>query len=311
MEQKSLRTLAIALLCVLALVGAAATLETVQSGSDSGSGGFLGGQEGDSTGPIGGQDRTAAGANGQLVEPTCVVSGPSPAIIWAGVAATVVAGALVARRFGLAVTAVVAAALVPLALLLGLVLTSGCPEASTGPLPSATAASNGGGGGGGAGGGGSGEMLAVAIPALALLSVLLIAIGGGLVSLLFSTDEESSPDESVERVDDDGERRAEVGRAAGRAAERLDDADDFENEVYRAWREMADSLPVDHPGSSTPGEFAMAAREIGIDEADVDELTDVFEIVRYGGRDPTPDREERAVAALRRIEDEYRGDADA
>ena len=310
MGWKPLRTLALALLCVLVLVGTAATLETLQSGGAGGSGNLWNGGGGDNTGIAGGQDRTAAGANGQLVEPTCVVSGPSPAIIWAGAVAIAIAGALVARRFGLAVTLVVATALVPLALLLGLVLTSGCPEASTGPLPNGTVAPSSG-DGGGAGGGSSGEMLAVALPALALLSVLLVAIGGGLVSLLFSNDEESSSDESVERADDENERRAEVGRAAGRAAERLDDADDFENEVYRAWREMADSLPVDRPGSSTPGEFAAAAREIGIDSEDVGELTDVFESVRYGGRDPTADREERAVAALRRIEDEYGGDADA
>jgi hypothetical protein len=40
----------------------------------------------------------------------------------------------------------------------------------------------------------------------------------------------------------------------------------------------------------------------GVDEAAVAELMGLFEAVRYGGRDPTGERAERAIAALERIQ---------
>lgn len=96
-----------------------------------------------------------------------------------------------------------------------------------------------------------------------------------------------------------------VGRAAGRAADRIEASEEFDNEVYRAWAEMATSLEVEHPDSSTPSEFATAAVDAGMDREDVEGLTRLFEDVRYGGRSPTPEREHAAVETLRRIEDQY------
>ncbi|MFT4958108.1 MAG: hypothetical protein ACI9PP_002168, partial [Halobacteriales archaeon] len=93
--------------------------------------------------------------------------------------------------------------------------------------------------------------------------------------------------------------------AAGRAADRLETGDEFENDVYRAWAEMTTELEVEHPSSSTPSEFAMAAVDAGMDRNDVDRLTELFEEVRYGGFDPTPEREGEAIETLRRIETEY------
>ncbi|WP_245726704.1 DUF4129 domain-containing protein [Natronorubrum sediminis] len=98
---------------------------------------------------------------------------------------------------------------------------------------------------------------------------------------------------------------AAVGTAAGVAADRLESADEFDNEVYRAWREMTELLEVDRPASSTPREFARAATDAGLDRDDVDELTRLFEDVRYGGEATTQTRERRAIEVLRRIEAEY------
>lgn len=96
-----------------------------------------------------------------------------------------------------------------------------------------------------------------------------------------------------------------LGETAGEAADRIDDSGDVDNEVYRAWREMTEYIDLDDPETSTPREFAAAARAAGMTADDVDELTDLFEEVRYGGIPPTESAEERAVAALRRIEDSY------
>ncbi|MFB6104699.1 MAG: DUF4129 domain-containing protein [Halobacteriaceae archaeon] len=96
-----------------------------------------------------------------------------------------------------------------------------------------------------------------------------------------------------------------LGQAAGDAADRIDQDGDADNEVYRAWREMTGYVDVDRPAASTPREFAAAATAAGMAEPDVAELTDLFEEVRYGGLPATEDAERRAVEALRRIEDSY------
>ena len=154
---------------------------------------------------------------------------------------------------------------------------------------------------------------------LAVLLVLAVLVGGFVVvRRLRGTDSQA---ERVAAADDDGEdgenddARASVddsalGAAAGRAATHLAGAGSPpENDVVRAWRELATVLDVSRPASSTPREFADAATAAGVDEAAVAELTALFEAVRYGGRDPTGERAERAVAALERVQAE-RDDAD-
>jgi hypothetical protein len=96
-----------------------------------------------------------------------------------------------------------------------------------------------------------------------------------------------------------------IGRAAGRAADRIESDADLDNAVFRAWREMTRELDVTNPAASTPAEFATAAVDAGMAHEDVDELTGLFEAVRYGGRDPDTDRERRAVDALRNIQRTY------
>jgi hypothetical protein len=68
---------------------------------------------------------------------------------------------------------------------------------------------------------------------------------------------------------------------------------------------MTELLDVDEPSSTTPGEFATAAVAAGLGRSDVDELTRLFEDVRYGSTEPSEDLEARALAVFRRIESRY------
>lgn len=141
-------------------------------------------------------------------------------------------------------------------------------------------------------------MVAPSLPVL----VGLLVIAGVLVALGLRRLADA---EAAENATGSAERVAAVGRAAGRAADRIETSDDIGNEVYRAWVEMTELLDVAAPESTTPGQFAAAAVEAGLDRGDVNELTRLFEDVRYGGRPVTPIEEHRAIAVLRRIESGY------
>ena len=165
--------------------------------------------------------------------------------------------------------------------------------------------------GGGLMGGGE----AVAPPSL-LSQFLLVGVVGLLVVVAVlvltgdhdQTVSEGGLGEGDEETSEEAVDVAAVGAAAGRAADRIEETDDeesFENEVYRAWAEMTDSLTVDHPESSTPGEFAAAAVDAGLAREDVERLTRLFADVRYGGAEATAEREQTAVETLRRIEAAY------
>ncbi len=101
---------------------------------------------------------------------------------------------------------------------------------------------------------------------------------------------------------------AALGSIAGAAADRIENSSEAENEVYRAWAAMVDHLAVDRPEATTPGEFADAAVDAGMAREDVTALTELFEEVRYGERDPGA-RAELAVDTLRRIEERYAGES--
>ena len=166
--------------------------------------------------------------------------------------------------------------------------------------------------GNGSGGAGPEAMQnAVSDPSFLLGVLLALAIAAAVLLLVFASGDTDAPVPDAEDEEPEPEPDvAAVGRAAGRAADRIDDGEDgFENDVYRAWVEMTDHLAVAHPESSTPAEFADAAVEAGMDAADVRELTTLFEEARYGDYAVTDERESRAVAALRRIESQY-ADAD-
>ncbi|WP_226021844.1 DUF4129 domain-containing protein [Halomicrobium salinisoli] len=72
------------------------------------------------------------------------------------------------------------------------------------------------------------------------------------------------------------------------------------NDVYRAWLGLAEAAGATDR-AATPTEVAHAARERGLDERAVAELTALFREVRYAGRDVTSDREHRARDALERV----------
>lgn len=162
------------------------------------------------------------------------------------------------------------------------------------------------------GGGGTSDPPAIGdwFPVYLLLggaAVLLVAIsvlttrGGG--SEPAPTEEESTgttPDMT-----------AELGAAAGRAADRLEADTGRENEVYRAWIEMIELLDVGDPQSATPGAFAREASKSGLAAEDVADLTELFEEVRYGDRPANERREREAVELLRRIEDRYATEAES
>jgi len=140
----------------------------------------------------------------------------------------------------------------------------------------------------------------------AVFGIALVAVA----AVLFRASGDQTVTTLGEEEDDTGEQPdvADLAAAAGEAAERLQEHDaDVDNEVYRAWWEMTSLLNVPRPDSATPGEFADAAIEAGLDESHVDDLTTLFEEVRYGRRDPKS-REERAIAIFQEIETAY-GDA--
>ncbi len=155
----------------------------------------------------------------------------------------------------------------------------------------------------GGGGGGDVETSQPSPPSVILLAILSLAFLATAIAIVRARGTpvpDTAEDEHAAGADP-----AAVGRAAGRAAERLEGEADVDNEVYRAWREMTELLDVENPETSTPGEFATAAVEAGLGQSDVAELTRLFEDVRYGPAPPSEPLERRASTVFRRIQDRY------
>ncbi|MEF8843019.1 MAG: DUF4129 domain-containing protein [Haloarculaceae archaeon] len=289
----------LALLAVLALGAAAATLE------DTATAGGAGGSGGDSGAGVGSGDRFDLG--GFNVSESASAT-PLPDVVGQVVAALLLLVAVFGlyafyREHGLkglvTTTAVVTGVMLLLYLLLqglggGIDLDgrSGLLGGQEPTLP------------GGAPSGPESSTVPVADPPTTLLVLFgLVLVGAAAVVFRLTGDDvaEADAEEAAAPAPD----VAAVGRAAGRAADRIEAEADVENAVFRAWREMTDGLDVANPASSTPSEFAVAAVDAGMDREDVTELTELFEAVRYGGLDADEDREHRAVDALRRIERTY------
>ncbi|WP_306059541.1 DUF4129 domain-containing protein [Natronococcus wangiae] len=146
-------------------------------------------------------------------------------------------------------------------------------------------------------------------PLLVVLALITAAFVGGLVLSRGSGGSDGTASEPGAAAPTEAEAdAAAVGSAAGRAADRIDEGAAVDNEVYRAWREMTALLEVERPESSTPREFAGAAVDAGLRRDHVEELTRLFEDVRYGDVETTSAMEERAASVLRRIETEYARD---
>ena len=292
-------TAVLVVLAVLALGAAAATLE------DTATAGGAGGSGGDSGAGVGNGDRIDLGGFNVSESSS---SPPLPAVVGRAIAVLL----LLVAAFGiyafyrehgvkgfLTVTAVVGGLMLLLYLLMrgladGIDLGghSGLLGGEEPTLP------------GGAPGGPESSAVPVADPPTVLLVLFgLVLLGAAAVVLRLTGDDvaELGPAEETPRAAD----VAAVGRAAGRAADRIESDVDVENAVFRAWREMTGGLDVANPASSTPSEFAAAAVDAGMDREDVTELTGLFEAVRYGGLDADEERERRAVAALRSIERTY------
>lgn len=162
----------------------------------------------------------------------------------------------------------------------------------------------------GGSGGGSNAAEVVSTPTLVFGLLVFVALLAS-AALLFTAgrDDDGPPEATIPDDDDrDGATMAALGRTAGQAADRIEEDAGVDNEVFRAWRDLTEHLDVETPESSTPKEFAAAAVDAGMDPDHVDALTDVFEMVRYGGAEPTEERERQAVTALRTIEESYSGD---
>jgi len=314
-KRDALVAVAVALLALLALGVASATLD---SAVDTGSGGFGGGSgERPSVGE-GGDDPgvlTSSGEAGAVsVTGVCLPSLREPPAVAAFVLGLALLGAVAYRDTAspFASVAVAAAVGAPIGFF-GWVLSTcrsgtggisaslGLGGNETGLLPAGAA------GGGGLGGGEG----AASAPQLLFAVVVVAAVIASVAALLFAGGDDEADGDGGGRADEPAEEPpdlAAVGRAAGGAADRIESSD-ADNEVYRAWRDMTDVLDVDRPASSTPAEFATAAVDAGVDEEPVTALTEAFERVRYGGEDATGDRERRAVEALRRIEERHGGDS--
>lgn len=148
------------------------------------------------------------------------------------------------------------------------------------------------------------------IPPTVLAVLVGIVLVGALVVVVRATGDqdpivdEDTPEEHDPDVQD-------LARAAKAAADRLEEHNvDVDNAVYRAWWEMTRLLDVPNPESATPGEFADEAVAIGMSREHVEELTTLFEEVRYGNRDVST-REEHAIEVFRMIESEYGKDLDS
>lgn len=125
---------------------------------------------------------------------------------------------------------------------------------------------------------------------LAVLAVLWYRAGGGTAGSLARRDGH-----------EDGVRTAPDSGGIGRHAIEDPPAD---NAVYRAWWALVTRVDDRDPATTTPGEYAAAARERGLPARSVSTLTTLFERVRYGEGAVTDDRAERARRAADSLPEE-------
>ena len=310
MDRDRARPLALALVAILALALSAATLDSaVVSDRASGLGGDdegFGNERRSADDPdIGGGTAGNASSGGAAVfRPCWPVLREPPVLAGLGLMFLGLFGAAYrSTRSGFAGAVVCGGVAVPVGLVWAAL--AYCPPPPSPGARNATGigARNGSGPSGGAGGLGRSGAEALSSPTALLLLVAMVGLAIVAVAVYATgRDDAAGPDPEPEQ-DRDEAVTERIGRVAGAAADRIDDdAVDVDNEVYRAWRRMTASLDVDSPETTTPREFERAAVDAGMTRDDVGAMTDLFEAVRYGDRDPTEDAEHRAVETLRRIE---------
>ena len=310
MDRDRARPLALALVAILALALSAATLDSaVLSDGASGLGGDGEGfgnerRPADDPGLGGGTTGNASSGGAAVVRPCWPALREPPVLAGLGLLFLGLFGAAFrSTRSGFAGAVVCGGVAVPVGLVWAAL--AYCPPPPSPGARNATGigAGNGSGPSGGAGGLGRAGAEALSSPTALLILVAVVGLAIAAVAVYATgRDDAAGPDPEPE-PDRDEAVTERIGRIAGAAADRIDDdAVDADNEVYRAWRRMTASLDVDSPETTTPREFERAAVEAGMTRDDVGALTDLFEAVRYGDRDPTEDAEHRAVETLRRIE---------
>lgn len=318
MQRDTAVAVVLALLALLAIGAAGATLENpAATGSGSGLGSGDGGGLGAGSGSDSDANRSATGGGMQW---TGELSGACMAILQTWPAKLLLVGLVAAvsgyvwwRTGSLLMGAVTAGLYGPIVWVVWFAL-AGCQtvqEAMAPPTQPANRTRQTPTGNETGGSLGATAETAVSQPSILLLIVLVVLVIAAIVLLYVASADDlvdSQMDSEQDAETDEETDIAAVGRVAGEAADRIETGDEFGNEVFRAWAEMTTHLAVEHPESSTPAEFAAAAVDAGMDPDDVRELTDLFEEVRYGDREVTETREQRATAALRRIEESYAED---
>jgi len=296
--------LVVAVLCIVGIGMVAATVDSPQTIGGEGGGSVIGPVDEGPSNPnepaepgefTGGEPGSAQERN--VIEiSTCIdflASTPGTLLVVAGFLSVV---GLVYYRFNFSAALLASWTLLPPVALLYFLGTN-CASASSG----------------GVGGGGGGNPIpGNTAPVSPLTNVpswaIGLLIGGvlvGAVGLLYRTMGEEDVVVVDEEGVDEGPDLDQFAAAAGRAADHIEEHNaDVDNAVYRAWVEMTELLDVDDPEMYTPGEFADAAVSLGMAEDDVNELTRLFNEVRYGGRDAST-REQQALDILRNIESEY------
>ena len=295
--------LVLAVLAVLSFGAAAATLDSTTGTGVGGSDDGVGVEDGDSGFSLGGvPENETTQESGVEVPPVLfrAVTALLVAVALLGFAYMLYEGGLATLR-RLAVVAVVGALFMGLVYAIVQFIGDATDDGQGGlfgrgpsELPS-----------GGTAGAGDAAATAVNTPSTVVAVVLGVAVLAAVAVLVRATgDTSTAPTEPPAEPDGTDAAAAAVGRAAGRAADRIEADTGVDNAVFRAWREMTDDLELPRE-TSTPGEFADAAVAAGMEPGDVRELTTLFEDVRYGGETADEQREQRALAALRRIEDAY------
>ncbi|MCU4742426.1 DUF4129 domain-containing protein [Halobacteria archaeon AArc-m2/3/4] len=301
-SSRGVLTVVVAVLCIAGIAMAAATLTTADPiGADDEQDLFVppspGGEvdiDNDSGGPDVSDEPGGGGATERMTMTTCVeVLDGTSGILGVVVGFMAIVG-LIYYRFNFSMSMLAGWTLLPPVMLVYFLVTD-CGPSGSGPLAGGSFAPD------GSGGGALVPVGAVPPWALGLLvgGVFVVAA----VALYRSTGEDEvviSQDEGVDEPELD-----QFAEAAGKAADRIEEHNaDVDNTVYRAWLEMTGLLNVDRPETYSAGEFADAAIDLGMAESDVSELTELFNEVRYGGKDAAA-REDRAIEILRTIESQY------
>lgn len=83
-----------------------------------------------------------------------------------------------------------------------------------------------------------------------------------------------------------------------------------DNKIYQAWKKMTEEVDIPRPQTSAPREYAEKAIEEGKHPRAVERLTALFEEIRYGTKQPTPESETQAEEALEEITREANEDTE-